>query len=378
MKPKLINDLSVKEFLSEDFRGKISDLLFRDIKGGYINEFYLFSRFFKAIPNLLEERQINCHEANAWFRKTYEKETQAYYFSQLYYSYIGRTDFDDTYFVLHSQVVIVFDMFNSTIRILATSEAAPLVEEIRVGLQQFKKKKKRQKPVISLLVQKHGELDTETVEVKKPKLKISDNYNDDFAQIHSIIYKRLCRQNDKGLVLLHGKPGTGKTSYIRYLAASLRKRVIFLPPNIAEVITNPAFMTLLVERPNTVLVIEDAETIIMDRQHGGRSSVSTLLNLADGLLSDCLNIQIICSFNTDISRIDNALLRRGRLIAQYEFKALETHKAQALSNKLGFTSIIKQPTNLADIYNQQERDFAQKKREVIGFVNRATAAAVQS
>ena len=376
MKPTLRNDFAIDEFLREDFKGKITDLLFRDIKGGYINEFYLFARFHNAIPNLLEERQMNCHEANAWFKKTYEEETQAFYFSQLYYSYVSRTDYDDTYYVLHSQVALVFDMFNSTIRILMSEESAPLVEEIRAGLQQYKKKKKRKKPVIFLLVQKHGDLDTETVEMKKPKLKISDNYNDDFAQIHLIIYKRLSKQHDKGLVLLHGKPGTGKTSYIRYLAASLRKRVIFLPPNIAEVITNPAFMTLLIERPNTVLVIEDAETIIMDRQHGGRSSVSALLNLADGLLSDCLNIQIICSFNTDISRIDNALLRRGRLIAQYEFKALETQKAQALSDKLGYTSIIKQPTNLADIYNQEEKEFLQKKREGIGFVNRANAAVV--
>jgi len=57
-----------------------------------------------------------------------------------------------------------------------------------------------------------------------------------------------------------------------------------------------------------------------------------LLNISDGLLYDCLNIQIICSFNIDIIKVDSALLRKGRLIAKYEFKELEVAKAQALSD----------------------------------------------
>ena len=82
--------------------------------------------------------------------------------------------------------------------------------------------------------------------------------------------------------------------------------------------------------------IEDAENIVVDREKDGNSPVSALLNISDGLLADSLNVQIICSFNTDISKIDGALMRKGRLIAKYEFKELEIEKAQKLSNKLGF------------------------------------------
>lgn len=121
--------------------------------------------------------------------------------------------------------------------------------------------------------------------------------------------------------------------------------------------TNPDLITVLIENPNSIFVIEDAENIVVDRERNGASPVSALLNISDGLLSDCLNIQIICSFNTDISKVDSALLRRGRLIAQYEFKALEVTKAQALSYKLGFDSIINRPMTLTEIYNQEERDF---------------------
>jgi len=143
------------------------------------------------------------------------------------------------------------------------------------------------------------------------------------------------------------------------MVISIKKEIIFLPPDMATAITNPNLLPLLMDHRNSILVIEDAEKIIMDRDTNGHSPVSTLLNLADGLLSDCLNIQIICSFNTDLSKVDQALLRRGRLIAKYEFKELETHKAQELSDKLGFKTTITEPMALTAIYNQDEQEFKQ-------------------
>jgi PII-like signaling protein len=220
-------------------------------------------------------------------------------------------------------------------------------------ISRFEKMKKRI-PRMSLIHRSRNGLSTVKLKINTPQLKIEDNYNDDFSLIHEIILHRLKQEDDKGLVLLHGKPGTGKTSYLRYLITQLEKDVIFLPPNMASIITDPGLIELLIENQNSIFVIEDAENILIDREAGGSSAVSALLNLTDGLLSDCLNIQIICTFNTDLSKLDRALLRKGRLIARYEFKELTVRKAQALSDKLGFNKKIEKPTTLTDIYNQNE------------------------
>ena len=144
--------------------------------------------------------------------------------------------------------------------------------------------------------------------------------------------------------------------------------MIFLPPNMAGTITNPDLISILIDNPNSIFVIEDAENIVIDREKDGHSPVTALLNISDGLLSDCLNIQVICSFNTDLSKIDTALLRKGRLIANYEFKELKPEKAQLLSQKLGFTGNINSPMTLTGIYNQTEKEFSQlKNRNPIGF-----------
>jgi hypothetical protein len=254
----------------------------------------------------------------------------------------------------------------SEIKILFRKTDSTLVDKLVTEIKKFKKRS-RNKPEMELLVTNRDGLNTRTMKISSPKLFIEDNYNDDFPSVHQTILERLRKKNDKGLVLLHGKPGTGKTSYIRYMITKTKKRVIFLPPNMAASITDPGLMNVLLRNPNSVFVIEDAENIIIDRNRSGSSSVSALLNLADGLLSDCLNIQIICSFNTDLSRVDSALTRKGRLIAKYEFAELNVPKAQALSNKLGFSSVINSPMTLAAIYNQNETEFATLQRKTMGF-----------
>ncbi len=186
-------------------------------------------------------------------------------------------------------------------------------------------------------------------------------------EVNHIIQQRLNNKADKGIVLLHGLPGTGKTTYLRYLIGKLKKRVLFVPPSVAANITNPEFMNLLLDYPNSVLIIEDAENIIMDRQITGSSAVSNLLNISDGLLGDCLSTQIICTFNMPISKIDPALLRKGRLIAKYDFGKLSILKAQNLANKLNLDIEVKQPMTVAELFNNKDVHYEDKRINVMGF-----------
>ncbi len=66
------------------------------------------------------------------------------------------------------------------------------------------------------------------------------------------------------------------------------------------------------------------------RQGGGQKNqaVSNILNLLDGLMDDSLHQPIIATFNCEISKIDTALLRNGRLNANHEFKKLPTDATQ--------------------------------------------------
>lgn len=344
------------------------DGVFAERGSAYLNELALFVAHFNSIPNLIEEMGIDCNKANVWFAENYSSEIKEHYYNRRYYNRSKRAELDDVFYFIYDDLIVDFDINCSVVRFLFRKTDLARIEEITAGIRKFKKRNQRHQPEISLLVNSMTGIDLKSLQITKPKLRIEENYNDDFNEVHRTILKRLSRKNDRGLVLLHGKPGTGKTSYIRYLIATLKKSVILLPPNMATAITNPELISILIDNPNSVVVIEDAENIVIDRELDGRSPVSALLNISDGLLADCLNIQVICSFNTDISRIDNALMRKGRLIAKYEFKELEVEKAQQLSDKLGFKSVIREPMTLTSIYNQTEPHFQQSgKSAPIGF-----------
>jgi ATP-dependent 26S proteasome regulatory subunit len=93
--------------------------------------------------------------------------------------------------------------------------------------------------------------------------------------------------------------------------------------------------------------------------------------MTDGLLSDCLNISIVATFNVDIKNIDEALLRKGRLLTQYKFDKLSTEKSKKLLKKLGHSEIeVKEPMTLADIYYYGENNngnHAESTKKKIGF-----------
>lgn len=334
----------------------------------FLNEFTFFLAYFNSIPNIISEANINCEKANEWFCTAYKTEIKDYYYSKRCYKGSKNAKFDDMFYVLGDDLIVNFDRNYDKVRLLFRQTNDEKISKLNTEFLKFKFRKKRNKPEIMLIIQSKIGLDTKSLEITKPKLNIEDNYNDDFSEIHHTILKRLQAKNNKGLVMLHGKPGTGKTSYVRYLISIVKKNVIFLPPDLASNIINPDLISILIDNPNSIFVIEDAERIIVDRETEGNSPVSALLNITDGLLADCLNIQIICSFNTDISKVDSALLRKGRLIAKYEFKELEIQKAQKLSIKLGFNTKINSEMILSTIYNQDEISFSEsQKTNQIGF-----------
>ena len=220
---------------------------------------------------------------------------------------------------------------------------------------------------INIITQSTYGLDLKSLAIKPTELDIDLYYNSDFKAVDAVIKERLSKDNEKGIVLLHGLPGTGKTTYLRHLIGGLKKKILFVSPGVAGNLMNPEFMDLLLDNPNAVLIIEDAENIIMDRRYSSMSSVSNLLNISDGLLSDCLNVQIICTFNSAVNMVDEALMRKGRLIARYEFGKLDTAKAQMLSNHLGFDQLISKPMTLAEITNPDENFHEVVHTSVIGF-----------
>lgn len=233
----------------------------------------------------------------------------------------------------------------------------------------------KDKDFVSVLIKnQYGEYDFEPLNIKVPKTNIELNYGESFAKD---VYKKIVhklKNNNKGLYMFHGDPGTGKSSFIKHLTTVVKKEFIFIPTSFIEkFISDPDIFAILIRRKNAVLILEDAEKILISRDKEDNQFISTLLNISDGILSDILEASVILTYNCDDTKIDKALKRKGRTMVDYKFNKLNVEEAKKLAKHLKIDeSKIDKDMTLSEIYNMEDEnkyyeDDEKNDKKIIGF-----------
>ena len=220
----------------------------------------------------------------------------------------------------------------------------------------------------SMITNQFG-FDLEYFEIKSFDIDIQKQYNDDFSAADKKIKSFLNEPKASGIVLLHGLYGSGKTTYIRHLINSTEKNFIYVPLNMVGALNEPDFLPFITQYRDSILIIEDCENLIQSRKSNGPSNaLVNLLNMGDGLLGDALRLKIICTFNADLKEIDEALLRKGRMVVRYYFDKLKIEKSVLLQTEINSQPLLNEALTLADIYNADENDLVgDAYKKSIGF-----------
>ncbi len=221
---------------------------------------------------------------------------------------------------------------------------------------QIKKKKHKGRFYMMTPAEYGGGYNLTPFKIRKTDIDVNLIYNDGFEVIDKAVQAFLKDDKRNGITLFHGKYGTGKSTYIRYLMKHVNKQFIYVPLSVMYAISSPDLVSFFAEQKNSILIIEDCEELIKQRSssNSGSEALVNLLNIADGLLSDALSVKLICTFNANLNQIDPAILRKGRMAVRYEFKPLAVEKARRLAEINKIDIEINKPVTIAEIFNTDQ------------------------
>lgn len=177
---------------------------------------------------------------------------------------------------------------------------------------------------------------------------IKQNYNADvIAKTEKTMDEILSEEELSGkLLLYHGSAGTGKTTLIQSMLGELEERtsaytfVVISSPHVF--LTDPSYYYSIISHSSRVIfILEDVgDLFAMDNKSMRMEEMSNFLNLTDGILGKSRRDVFICTFNYDVNKMDDAIVRPGRCLANINVPPLDYDGTVEMLKNYGITDNI--------------------------------------
>lgn len=177
-------------------------------------------------------------------------------------------------------------------------------------------------------------------------------------------------ESSSNVLLLIGPPGLGKSSFIRAMmeARGWAGQNTFIADR-TDVLMSPGLSDFIRTLSRKSLVVTEDSDVIVAKREDGNSNMAALLNTSSGIIPT--DTKIIISTNlSSLRKVDEALLRPGRMFRVLEFKHLSIEQGHAIRDSMQLPDVnfgdVKELT-LAEAINWHEVNGVVSKAAAIGF-----------
>ena len=200
--------------------------------------------------------------------------------------------------------------------------------------------KKKSKGRVFVMVAGSGGIQLRAIGAAKVDFEPT-NYNKKVQDAFEYIVTDFKREKPSGrIAIFQGIPGTGKTYLIRSMVGAVENAMfVVMPASLVPSLDGPDFVNTLYNTYNKsdgplVLIIEDADTVLAPRGADNMHSISSLLNLSDGILGNLMDIRIVATTNATLDDLDEAVKRPGRLTKCVVVDELDYEAANVVYRRL--------------------------------------------
>jgi hypothetical protein len=203
-------------------------------------------------------------------------------------------------------------------------------------------------------------IELEPFSVDVDSIEIEGRYNEDTIKKSEKLQKKI-RKSNKGLSVLCGDRGVGKTTLAKHICSKIDRMTIFIPNNMVDLTINgPEFKNFVKKFEKLLIVIDDCEFMSNNQLIRMNPFSNNIIQLVDGFLSDNLNLQVILIFNDLEEDIDENILDCNSLLDVIEVDDLDSELATELSKNLGYNKKYKDSVRLIDVVQNKKMDKIEK------------------
>ena len=170
---------------------------------------------------------------------------------------------------------------------------------------------------------------------------VDGNYTKKVMDDYKFAIKDLNSESPSGrIVVMRGPAGTGKTHLIRAMLLQVPDAMfVLISPEVVTNLAGPELLPLLMNYRGgatgpIVLILEDADRCLVARADENMSLIQSLLNLGDGILGSLLDVRIVATTNADELKMEQAIMRPGRLSKMLDVNHLDFDTARSIFTRL--------------------------------------------